>query len=147
DWVAQRLWLGTLLFLAGAGVLFLLRTLGQRGAAPLVAALAYGLSPYVLDYAGRISVILLPFAGLGWMIGLTVRALRRGGWRDPAFFALVALAVGGVNATALLYAGLAPVLWVAFAVWTREVALRRAMSAAGRVALLTTAASVWWIAR
>ena len=26
DWVAQRLWLGTLLFAAGAGVVFLLRT-------------------------------------------------------------------------------------------------------------------------
>src|SRR3712207_4194386 len=30
DWVAQRLWLGTVLFAAGAGVLFLLRTLGWR---------------------------------------------------------------------------------------------------------------------
>ena len=28
----------------------------------LVAALAYALSPYVLDYAARISVILLPWA-------------------------------------------------------------------------------------
>ena len=31
DWVAQRLWLGSLLFAAGAGVLYLLRTFGLRG--------------------------------------------------------------------------------------------------------------------
>ena len=30
-WVAQRLWLGSILFAAGAGVLFLARTLGWRG--------------------------------------------------------------------------------------------------------------------
>ena len=30
DWVAQRLWLGSILFLAGLGVRYLLRTLGQR---------------------------------------------------------------------------------------------------------------------
>ena len=29
-WVAQRLWTGSLLFLAGAGVLFLMRTLSRR---------------------------------------------------------------------------------------------------------------------
>ena len=31
DWVAQRLWLGSLLFFAGLGVLYLLRTLDVRG--------------------------------------------------------------------------------------------------------------------
>ena len=106
DWVAQRLWLGTLLFGAGTGVLFLLRTLEVRRTGALVAALAYTLTPYTLDFAARLSVLLLPWAGLPWMIALAVRALRRGGWRDPALFALVVVTVGGVNATALLYAGL-----------------------------------------
>src|SRR5262245_871827 len=76
DWAAQRLWLASLLFAAGCGVLYLLRTLGwperdEDGSRQswwdlgmLVAALAYALSPYVLDYAARISVILLPWAGL-----------------------------------------------------------------------------------
>ena len=63
-WVAQRLWLGSILFAAGLGVLYLSRILGLRGPGPAAAALAYMLSPYFLQYAGRISVILLPWAGL-----------------------------------------------------------------------------------
>ena len=85
-WVAQRLWTGSLLFLAGAGVLFLLRTLspgtGRAGTGSLdtatiggvgamVAALAYMLSPYVLQYEARQSALLLPWVGLPWMVGLT----------------------------------------------------------------------------
>ena len=31
DWVAQRLWLGSILFFAALGVLYLLRTFGLRG--------------------------------------------------------------------------------------------------------------------
>ena len=101
DWVAQRLWLGTVLFLAGMGVRYLLRTLREhrapgRGPASawasagiLVATLAYMLSPYVLDYSARISVILLPWAALPWLIALAARSLRHGGWRYPAWFALV----------------------------------------------------------
>jgi len=63
DWLAQRLWLGTILFAAGTGVVFLLRTWRVPvGAAAAVASFAYVLSPYVLDYAARLSVILLPWA-------------------------------------------------------------------------------------
>ena len=40
-WVAQRLWLGTLLFAAGMGMRYLLRTLGVRGPGVPVAMLAY----------------------------------------------------------------------------------------------------------
>ena len=101
DWVAQRLWLGSLLFAAGVGVLYLLRTFGLRGPGVVVAALAYMLTPYTLDYAARISVLLMPWAALPWMIGLMRKALRDGGWRYPAIFALVVQVVGGVNATAL----------------------------------------------
>ena len=67
------------------------------------------------------------------MLAFTIRAIRRGGWRDPALFALVILAVGGVNATALVFAGVAPLLWFPFAVWvTKEAPLneRRARSSA-----------------
>ncbi len=53
-WVAQRLWLGSILFAAGLGVLYLCRILGLRGPGPTAAALAYMLSPYFLQYAGRI---------------------------------------------------------------------------------------------
>jgi arabinofuranan 3-O-arabinosyltransferase len=147
DWVAQRLWLAGILFAAAAGVLFLARTMGWRGAGPVVAALAYALSPYTLDYAARISAILLPFAALPWLIGIAMRALRTGGWRWPAVFALVTLVVGGVNATALLLAGIGPVLWFPFAVWVeREATLREALGTVARIGVLTVGVSMWWMA-
>ncbi|MGH9092144.1 MAG: alpha-(1-_3)-arabinofuranosyltransferase domain-containing protein, partial [Acidimicrobiales bacterium] len=146
-WVAQRLWLGGMLFAAGAGVLFLCRVLGTRGPGRLVAALAFMLSPYFLQYAGRISVILLPWAGLPWMIAFTVLALRRGGWRWPAAFALVVAVVSGINATAILYVGVAPVLWLVYAVVVeREATWGRALAAAARIAVLTLACCLWWVA-
>ena len=78
------------------------------------------LTPYTLDFSARISVILLPWAGLPWMLALTIRALRatdrRSTWKYPAIFAIVVQIVGGVNATALVFAGIAPVLWILYAV-------------------------------
>ena len=104
-WVSQRLWFGSLLLAAAVGVLFLMRTLRVRGPGAVVAAVLFMLSPYTLDFAARISVILMPWAGLPWMLALTIRALRardgRGAWRYAAIFALVVQIVGGVNATAL----------------------------------------------
>ena len=91
------------------------------------------LSPYFLDYIARISAILLPWAALPWLIALAVRALRTGGWRHPALFALVAATAGSTNATALIYAGVAPVLWFPFAVVVlREATWRRALPCRSR---------------
>ena len=160
-WIAQRLWLGTLLFAAGTGVIFLLRTLGWRyrtdageqpswdlhGPAVLVASLAFMLTPYTLEYEARISAILMPWAALPWMVALVARGLRSRSWRHPALFALVVALVGGVNATSLMFAGIAPVLWFPFAVWaTREVSLRQAAVVLIRTAALTIGASLWWMA-
>ena len=145
-WVAQRLWLGTVLFLAGLGVLFLLRTLHVRGPGVVVAAFVFMLSPYLLDYAARLSVILLPWAGLPWMIALVIRALRDDGWRYPAIFAIVIQVVGSVNATALVFAGIVPVLWILYATFvTREVDWRRALTTVAKIGVLTILASLWWI--
>jgi arabinofuranan 3-O-arabinosyltransferase len=52
------------LLAAGLGVLFLFRTLGLVGPGAVVGALAYTMSPYWLEYAARLSVLLLPWAGL-----------------------------------------------------------------------------------
>jgi hypothetical protein len=146
-WVAQRLWLGSILFAAGYGILLLSRTMRLRGPGPVVAALAFMLSPYFLQYAGRISVILLPWAGLPYMVALTILALRRGGWRMPALFALVVALVGGINASSLIYVGIAPVLWLVYAVVVlREATWPQALSTALRIGLLTLGASLWWIA-
>ena len=145
-WVAQRLWLGSILFAAGAGVLYLSRTLQLRAPARTVAALAFMLSPYLLQYSGRISVILLPWAGLPFMVALTAKALRDGGWRYPALFAIVVALTSGINATAILYVGVAPILWLVFAVSVqREVTLKTGIVVAARLALLTILACLWWI--
>ena len=46
-------------------------------------------APTCSNYSARISVILLPWAALPWLIALTARSIRQGGWRYPALFALV----------------------------------------------------------
>jgi hypothetical protein len=146
-WVAQRLWLGSILFAAGAGVLFLCRQMGVRGPGAPVAALAFMLSPYVLQYAGRISVILLPWAGLPWMVAFAARAVRRGGWKDPACFALVVALVSGINASSVIYVGVAPVLWILYAVAVeKEAGWGRALGSALRIGLLTLLVCLWWMA-
>jgi arabinofuranan 3-O-arabinosyltransferase len=143
-WVAQRLWLGTLVFAAGTGVRWCARTLGASPAGALAAGMVYALSPYLLGYEHRTSVLLLPWAGLGWWVGLAVLSGRTPGWRYPALFALVAFTVGGQNATAVLLCGLGPALWLLHAALSRTVAPRVAAAAAGRIAVLTAAVSAWW---
>ena len=145
-WVAQRLWLGTLLVLAGTGVWWCARLLGLSRTGATAAAVLYQLSPYVLLYVPRTSVILLPWAGLGWFLGLTVLAVRRGGWRYPAAAALVVATMAGTNATAAVLVGLGPVLWLVWAIWgSREVSLRRGLAAGGKIALLSLGTCAAWI--
>ncbi len=146
DWVAQRLWLASILFAAGLGMLYLFRTLGLRGAGAPVGALVFMLSPYWLEYAARLSVLLLPWAGLPWMLALLIRALRRGGWRHAALFALLIQVIGSVNLTALVFAGLAPLLWIPYALFVeRDVSVRRVFAVVAKIGALTVAASAWWI--
>ena len=62
DWVAQRLWIGTVMFAAGMGVRYLLPHAGvgsatsagpsEQWGAVLVAMLAYMFSPYLLELLG-----------------------------------------------------------------------------------------------
>ena len=146
DWVAQRIWLGSIILFAGLGMRFMLKELRWRSAGVTVASFAYALSPYLINYGARISVILLPFAGLPWLIGLAARSLRRSDWRTPALFALVTLTVGGVNATSLLLVMVAPMLWFVYATFVeREVTFVRALKTAGKITLLTVITSVWWM--
>jgi len=160
-WVAQRLWTGSLLFLAGAGVLFLLRTLSPGMGTPgtgsldagtvgafgaMVAAFAYMLSPYVLQNEARQSALLLPWVGLPWMIGLTARALHHEGWRHAALFALVVALVGSTNAVALILVGVGPVLWVVWELLAGRVQWGRAVSSSLKIAALSAVVSLWWAA-
>lgn len=147
DWVAQRLWLGSVMFLAGLGVRYLLGVLAWNGPGTTVASFAYALSPYLLHYVYKHSVILLPFTALPWLIAFTVRSLREGGWRAPALFALTALASGGINATSLLLVLVGPALWVLHAtVVEREITLRATLAPLARIGALTLVTSLWWIA-
>ena len=144
-WVAQRLWMAGLLFAAGAGVLYLCRTMALTGPGRYVAAVAFMFTPYVLQYAGRISVILMPWAGLPWMIAFVVLALRRGGWRYPALFALVVALVSGINASSILYVGIGPALYLPYSVLVvREATWRRVWSVVWRVGVLSALVSLWW---
>ncbi|MEP6624829.1 MAG: alpha-(1-_3)-arabinofuranosyltransferase family protein, partial [Acidimicrobiia bacterium] len=145
DWVAQRLWLATILFAAGTGILYLFRTLGLRGAGAPVGALVFMLSPYWLEYAARLSVLLLPWAGLPWMLAFLIRGLRRGGWRHAALFALLIQVIGSVNLTALVFAGLAPLLWIPYALVIERVDWRRVLGIVAKIGLLTLTASAWWM--
>lgn len=144
DWVAQRLWLGTLSLVALLGARWLFRLLGTGGTGALAGALVYGLTPYQLAFTARMSVILLPWAMLPWLVGLTMRATRTGGWRQPALVALAVLAVGGVSASSLLFVAIGPVLWVVV-----EVVRRRdraaVLATAGRIGLLVAGVCAWWV--
>ena len=55
--------------------------------------------------------------------------------------------IGGVNATALIFAGVGPVLWIVYA-WLvdREVDWRPRARVTVRIGVLTLVTSLWWIA-
>lgn len=145
-WIAHRLWIGTLFVLAGLGVRYAARTLGIGATGALVAAVVYQLSPYVLPYVSRTSVLLLAWAALGWLVGLTVMSVERGGWRHPAAFALVAATAGATNLTALALLAPAPLVWLLDRALARHITWRAAASHALRLGGLTVAASAWWLA-
>lgn len=153
DWIAHRLWIGSIMFAAGAGARHCARHLGHGGAAALAAAAVYQLSPYLLPYISRTSLLLLPWAGLGWIVAATIRATRSDvqatrldRWRDPAVIALIVATVGSTNATALAMIVPAPAIWIALGVWQRRLELRRVLAVAARVATVCVAVSLWWVA-
>ncbi len=113
DWLTQRLLWGTMVFAAAYGMYRMARWLGWTFTGALVAACAYGFSPYLLSYLARLSVILGPWAALPWMILLASKAARTRSWKPAAQFAVVVALVGSVNATSLVLAGLGPVIWLA----------------------------------
>lgn len=145
-WIAERLWFGTLLFAAGTGTLWMLRRLGMRGPGAAVASFVYMLSPYLLAYMGRTSVILTPWCALPWLIGLMVTALRERTWRAPILFALIVTVMAGTNASSVIFVLIGPLLLVPFAIWvTRETGARDACMSLLRVGVATAPAQLWWL--
>ncbi len=88
---------------------------------------------------------MLPWAGLGFMVGFVIRGVRQGGWRYPALFGLVWFAVSGINASGPVYAAVAPALWLLYAVFVvKEHTLRQAWATVWRIVVLTAGVSLWW---
>ena len=145
DWVAHRLWVGTIMLAAGTGVAWAARRLGLSVEAALTAGLVYQLSPYLVPYVSRTSSMLLPWAALGWIVGLTIGAAICTRWRDAALCALVIGTVGAVNTTALLLIAPAPGLWLAVATLERTVRPRAAVAAAVVVCTALAVELVLWL--
>ncbi len=146
DWVAQRLWIATLFLFGGLGARWAAKHLGIPATGALVAALFYQLSPYVLPYVSRTSAMLLPWAALGWLVGLTIRAATRSRWGDVGIFGLVMVTVAAPNATAILMIAPAPVLWLLHAAWGRIITWRTALVTAAKIGGISALMSVWWMA-
>lgn len=146
DWVAQRLWLGSLTLVAALGMRWLVRSLGLGRTAAVAGAFVYALTPYQLAFTARTSVLLLPWVGLPWLVELTRRAVHRGGWRHPAAFALVTFSVAGVNAASLILVGLAPLAVLVDAARPSRHGPRAAVTAAARIGALTVPICLWWLA-
>ncbi len=145
-WIGQRIWLSTVVFFAGAGVVYLLRALRWHGPGVVVAALAYMFTPYFLNYASAFTVIALPWTGLPWLLAFVMLAVRDRGWRYPALYAITIQLTGSVNASSLVFSIFASLLWLPFAVWlTREIRFRDACKVLFRLGVLTLVASLWWM--
>lgn len=146
DWVVQRLLWGTLVFAAAFGAYRLMRWLGWGITAALVTGAAYGLSPYLLSYLARLSAILAPWAAMPWLLLFAARAVRSRSWRPAAWFAMTVALVGSVNATSLVLAGLAVVVWLAVDLVGRRVSVVDATAGVIKIGVLCIGVSAWWIA-
>ncbi|MEY3681419.1 MAG: hypothetical protein RL547_2032 [Actinomycetota bacterium] len=143
DWMAHRLWIGTLLFLAGTGVAFFARRLNLPTTTVVVAALVYQLSPYVLPYISRTSALLLPWSLLGWILGVSVAVARHRRARDIALWALLIASTGGLNATALAMIAPAPLVWLIAE--SRGRPKRSVVSLVVGLGIVAVAVNLWWI--
>jgi hypothetical protein len=148
-WVVERLWLGTLWFLAAWGVVKLVDALWrrERGTAHVVAAAAFVLNPYVLTYTSRVSVSLLAYAALPWLLLAVHRGLREPrSWLWPAAFALIVTSSGGgINAAVTAWVLVGPLLLLIYEPALGLAGWRAARSFALRAALLGALTSLWWV--
>ena len=146
DWASQRLWVGLLQLAAATGALALLRHLLPRTWVHVPAAAAYGLSPFVLGHVTNVSGLLVPFAGLGWLVLCMAKAVEEPrSWRWPAAFALIVTTCGSLNGSSVLFVVLAAALWVPFAVGRTREDRRHGLRILVRAGALTLVTQVWWL--
>ena len=145
DWIAHRLWLGTMLFSAGMGTLWFARRFGMRQEAATIAALAYQLSPFVLPYISRTSALLLPWALLPWLCGLTLDYARQRRGIHLFLFGLVLFSSGGLNATALLMIAPGPLIWLIHLWRSGEITAKGFFRVTGILGFVSVLVSAWWL--
>ncbi|MFA5883679.1 MAG: alpha-(1-_3)-arabinofuranosyltransferase family protein, partial [Acidimicrobiia bacterium] len=146
DWVAQRFWLGTIMFAAAAGAYWCFRSLWRDRSAAVVGGIVYGLSPFVLGHITGQSALLLPFAALPWLVVAVRNALRADPWRWAAVFALVTTTAGSLNGSSIFFVLAGAMLWIPYAVWwERGASLRAGIETIARLAALTLATQLWWL--
>ncbi|MFM7756538.1 MAG: alpha-(1-_3)-arabinofuranosyltransferase family protein, partial [Actinomycetota bacterium] len=143
DWIAHRLWLGTVVAVAGSGCYWLARRLGMSTSSAVMAAAVYQFSPYVLPYISRTSALLLPWSFLPWLCGLALLADRRRS--AVVLFGLLILSSGGLNATALLMIAPGPVIWIVHRWRTGDLTSRRALRTVGLLGSVSLLMSAWWL--
>lgn len=143
DWVAQRLWLGTIMTVAGIGCLWFGRRLGSSTTAAFLAATVYEFSPFVLPYISRTSALLLPWALLPWLCGVAMIASRR--WLAVAAFGFLVLSSGGLNATALLMIAPGPAIWIIHQWRSGRLSTGRTLRTMFLLGAVSLLVSAWWL--
>ncbi|MFM8869991.1 MAG: alpha-(1-_3)-arabinofuranosyltransferase family protein, partial [Actinomycetota bacterium] len=143
DWLMQRLWLSLIFTAAGSGAYFFLRRLGFRVDGATVGALCFQVTPYVLSYQSRTSVMLLPWAAVGWLALVSSRGARTRTWTHPSLVALLVFTVGGINATALIM--VAPAVLIVALHQKKQAPISVVYTFLWRSALLSALCSTWWI--
>jgi arabinofuranan 3-O-arabinosyltransferase len=147
-WVAERLWHGLLLLVAGAGMVGLVDQLTgrRRVAGPLAAAAAYTMTPYAFSYGLSTTGAFLPYVLLPTLLLVTAKGLGRWtiGW--SALFGVVTFLMGGGNGAPQLYAGVVVVAYAAWMVWIdRSVPLSRALRFFGWALLFAIGLNAYWV--
>ena len=114
DWVAQRLWLGSISLAAALGArwFFARCGIGTRRCHRWRARRTCSRRTSSRSPRGS-PCCSCAWAGLPWLVGLTIaRRYGAGVGATRRLFALVVLTIGSVNASSLLFVGIAPALWL-----------------------------------
>ncbi len=146
DWLIQRLWYGSILVMAGLGVLALIRRVAPDHPTHLTGAMVYMLSPFLLGHLTGQSALLLPFSLFPWLVLAMATAVASGGWRWPAIFALLVTVAGSINGSSIFFVVLGAVLWAPVAAWSDPaISQSQAGRAVLRAGVLTLATQLWWM--
>ena len=146
DWIAQRMWLGTILFAAAMGVYVCFRSLWRDRWSAVAGAFVYGLSPFVLGHITGQSALLLPFVALPWLLWAVRNAIRGNPWHWAAIAALITTTAGALNGSSIFFVLAGVMLWIPYAVWwERSASVRTGATVLARLALLIVATQLWWL--